>query len=259
MTELLKIEWLKVKAYRTFWLLSGLFLVIVPLILWSYELILKNNSQMATFLGAFSFPKAWETTAWIGSMMYPIMGILLIIFLTNENNFRTSRQNIIDGWSRDQYILAKFGVMITMALFMTLVITACAVFFGLRSGNGSPGDGMGMIWLIFVQSMDYLALAMFLGVFMRRAGVAIAIYVMYAYVFEFFISRLVDFKVRAHLGALFPLECTDRMIPGETKLVNQLASQGIQPFEQSTLQLIAIGYILLFGFLAYRRIKRSDL
>lgn len=259
MTQLLKIEWLKVKAYRTFWLLSGLFLVIVPLILWSYELILKNSSQVAAFIGAFSFPKAWETTAWIGSTMYPIMGILLIIFLTNENNFRTIRQNIIDGWSRDEYILGKFGVMITMAIFMTLVIAASALFFGLRSGQGNAMDGIGMIWLVFIQAMDYLAVALFLGVFMRRAGVAIAIYVMYAYVFEFFISRLVDFKVKAHMGALFPLECTDRMIPGETKLVNELASQGVKPFEQSTLQLIAIGYIILFCFLAYRRLKRADL
>ncbi len=31
------------------------------------------------FPGYVQFPKAWETTAWIGSMMYPIMGILLII------------------------------------------------------------------------------------------------------------------------------------------------------------------------------------
>lgn len=259
MTQLLKIEWLKVKAYRTFWLLTGLFVVIVPLILWTWELILKNNSQIAAFLGTFSFPKAWETTAWIGSMMYPIMGILLIIFLTNENNFRTNRQNIIDGWSRGQYIGAKFGVMLTMAVFMTLVIAVCALFFGLRSGQGDPSDGAGMLFYAFVQALDYLALAFFLGVFMRRAGVAIALYVMYAYVFEFFISRLIDFKVRAHLGALFPLECTDRLIPGEIKLVNELAAQGVKPFEKSTLLMIALGYICLFSFLAYRRIMRSDL
>ncbi len=49
------------------------------------------------------------------------------------------------------------------------------------------------------------------------------------------------------------------MIPGEVKLVNELASQGVKPFEKSTLLMIALGYIFLFSFLAYRRIMRSDL
>ncbi len=80
---------------------------------------------------------------------------------------------------------AKFGVMITMAIFMTLVIAVCALFFGLRSGQGSPSEGTGMLFYAFIQALDYLALAFFLGIFLKRAGVAIALYVMYAYVFEF--------------------------------------------------------------------------
>lgn len=260
MTDLLKIEWLKVKAYRTFWILSGLFLIGVPLICWAYESILLNANQMiSAYLSSFSFPKVWETAAWLGSWMSPVMGILLIISLTNENNFRTVRQNIIDGWSREQFFFAKYGTMISAAIFMTAVMALTSLFFGLKSGRGSVGDGTEFIWYAFVQNMTYLSLAFFLGIYMRRAGIAIAIYVMYAYIGEMALMGLLEFKVKFHSSVFLPLECTDRLIPGDSGIVRNLVREGGAPPSKATLQLIAFGWIILFGLLGWRKMKKSDI
>lgn len=260
MTDLLKIEWLKVKAYRTFWILSGLFLIGVPLICWAYESILLNANQMiSAYLASFSFPKVWETSAWLGSWMTPVMGILMIISLTNENNFRTIRQNIIDGWGREQYFFAKYGTMVSAALFMTAVMALTALFFGLKSGQGSAGDGVAFIWYAFVQNMTYLSLAFFLGIYMRRAGIAIAIYVMYAYIGEMAIVALLEFKVKFHSSVILPLECTDRLIPGDSGMIRNLVRQGGEPPTKATLQLIAFFWTALFGFLGWRKMKHSDI
>lgn len=260
MIQLLNIEWMKVKAYRTFWILTILFFIAVPLINLAFEGFTNKSGQVNLLLGSpFAFPKAWDTIAWLASFITPIMGIMLIIFLTNENNFRTVRQNIIDGWSRDQYIMAKFGVLITTTIFITIMIGVTTLFFGLKNGVGDATENIVFVFYAFVQSLAYLSLAFFLGVYMKRAGIAIAIYVMYVYVGEICIALLLDFQVKRHLGAFLPLECTDRLIPGLSNIVRKLSEQGNPPPSSSTYVLIAIAYIVLFNFLSWRKIKKADL
>ncbi|WP_346316242.1 ABC transporter permease [Chitinophaga sp. YIM B06452] len=260
MIQLLKIEWLKVRAYRTFWILTGLFLLAVPLLTWAFESILNSTNEMvARFLNAFTFPKVWDTTAWIGSLATPVIGIMLIIFLTNENNFRTVRQNIIDGWSRNQYINAKFGVLISGSLFITLVIAVTALVFGLKNGGGDVTDGSIFIWYTFTQSLAYLSMAFFLGVFMKRAGIAIGIYIMYVYVGEFAIAGLLDFKVKYHLGGFLPLECTDRLVPGMFDRLRDLMRKGGPGPSKTEYTLIAWAYIALFTYFSWYKMKKVDL
>ncbi len=258
MTQVLKIEWLKVKAYRTFWILIGLFTVAGPLLCMAYQSLNRQvSSKLPLFKDPFAFPEVYETTAWLTSYMTPVMGILLIILLTNENNFRTIRQNIIDGWSRDQFILAKFGVMIGMVLYITLLVALTAFVFGAQSG-GSPSEGTSMILLSALQSLTYLSIAFFLGTFMKRSGIAIAIYVFYAYVGEFMIAALLDFKVKTHSGAFLPMECTDRLISGGSKIIRQLASRATPP-SNTVYALTAVAYILIFCYFSWRKMKKADL
>lgn len=258
-THLLRTEWMKVKNYRTFWILIALFTLAAPLLCVAYQSINRNiTSKLPILQNPFSFPQVYETVGWLTSFMTPIMGILLIILLTNENNFRTLRQNIIDGWSRDQYIAAKFGVMLSMVLFITLLVALTALVFGLQNGGSTDGSAFKFIVWSALQSFTYLSAAFFLGTFMKRSGIAIAIYVFYAYIGEFMLSALLDFKVKFHAGAFLPLESTDRLLAGESRVLRRLMEQATPP-SATTYILIALAYIALFCFLSWRRLKRSDL
>lgn len=257
--HLLKIEWMKVKHYRTFWILIALFTVAAPLLCMAYQSVNRNiTSKLPILQDPFSFPQVYETVAWLTSFMTPVMGILMIILLTNENNFRTLRQNIIDGWSRDQYIAAKFSVMLCMVLFITLLVAVTALIFGLQSGGSADGDTFKYIVWSALQSLSYLSFAFFLGTFMKRSGIAIAIYVFYAYIGEFMLSMLLDFKVKFHSGAFLPFEATDRLLSGDSKVLRRLMELATPP-SATTYVLIALAYIALFCFLSWRRLKRSDL
>jgi ABC-type transport system involved in multi-copper enzyme maturation permease subunit len=259
MIQLLKIEWMKVKAYRTFWILIAIFTVAGPLLSSAYSSLNKRVfSKLPMVQNPFAFPEAWETVAWLTSFMTPVMGILLIILLTNENNFRTIRQNIIDGWSRDQYIAAKFGVMLGMVLFITLLVTLTAIVFGAQNG-GDASENLHIILWSALQSLTYLSAAFFLGTFMKRSGIAIAIYVFYAYVGEFMLAALLDFQVRFHAGAFLPMECTDRLLPGQaTKMMRKLMTEAPPP-SNSVYIITAVAYVLLFCYLSWRKMKKADL
>src|SRR5688572_27759840 len=105
MLHLLKIEWLKVKNYRTFWILLLLIMVSIPA--FNYMIFditdnsFGNSKQMKEMIlgRPFSFPTIWQTIGWISSLMLFIPALLLITITTNEFTYKTHRQNIIDGWA----------------------------------------------------------------------------------------------------------------------------------------------------------------
>src|SRR5580704_1643184 len=111
MIRLLKIEWMKVKNYRTFWIL--LLITIVSMPAFNYTVYdLTNNSfpkvRGKNILGSpFGFPEVWQTVAWNSALLLLIPAVFVITLTTNEFTYRTHRQNIIDGWGRNQFINVK--------------------------------------------------------------------------------------------------------------------------------------------------------
>ena len=111
MLRLLQIEWMKVKNYRTFWILLAITIVGMPAFNYTvYDL--SNNSfpkiKGKSILGTpFSFPDVWQTVSWNSSLLLIIPAVLIITLTTNEFTYKTHRQNVIDGWSRSQFINVK--------------------------------------------------------------------------------------------------------------------------------------------------------
>src|ERR1700694_1611313 len=108
MVHLLKIEWLKIKNYRAFWVFSVFYLVSIFLlnyIGWStHQRTTHDVPGSEVVLGQpFSFPNVWATVGWMSSWLLYFPGMMIIMLMTNEFNFKTHRQNIIDGLSRNQF------------------------------------------------------------------------------------------------------------------------------------------------------------
>src|ERR1039458_9860016 len=117
MKNLINTEWLKIKNYRAFWLLLGITALSYPGINYMFYAIYQKisegkgqaNAAAKFFIGnPFSFPEAWHTVAYFSSYFVFIPAVLVIMFITNEYTFKTHRQNIIDGWSRNQFMMSKF-------------------------------------------------------------------------------------------------------------------------------------------------------
>src|SRR6187431_330058 len=116
MFSLLKTEWLKIRNYPAFWLLIGLCLLSYPginyIFLKAFESIVKKENaagkMISVLLGKpFSFPEVWHTSAYLISVFVFIPSVLIIMLITNEYTYKTNRQNIIDGWSRRDFMFAK--------------------------------------------------------------------------------------------------------------------------------------------------------
>lgn len=265
--HLLKIEWLKLKNYRAFWIILALYAVCVigaNGIVYFINDNVRHNAKGGIgniVPSLYAFPGAWHITTFVSAFLFLFPGLLLIMHSCNEFSYKTSRQNIIDGIARRQYISIKLLLTVLMAAFATIVVFLAGLIWGFVATGSLAGVGTDMYYLFyfFVQTLVYSLLAVFLAHWVRRAGLAIGIYFGYSMIIENIISNLLYWLLSknnvAEYSQILPLQSSDSLIkvPGVEKVLT------MPTLSDNTLLLISFGYALLFSFLTYRRFVRKDL
>ena len=138
MQKLLKVEWMKVKNYSTFWVLSVLYLVSIFGAAFISNLIYQSRPKddkgmSGAIIGKpFDFPDVWHMVSFTSSFLMFMLGLLIIISITNEFSYKTHRQNVIDGWSRKEFILVKMLLTVVISLVATFAVFVTAIIFGLQ-------------------------------------------------------------------------------------------------------------------------------
>jgi ABC-2 type transport system permease protein len=262
MLHLLKIEWLKVKNYKAFWIFSILYsFAILGINYTGYyvnEVTAQTLPQGQLLLGTpYAFPKVWQTVGWMSSWLLYFPGILFIMLLVNEFNFKTHRQNIIDGWTRREFVSVKFVFAIIFSVIATFFNFLVALLFGsLTTGSSFSLEGIENVGYIFIQTVAYITFAMFLGVLFRRSGAAIAVFFLFGLIFEFLITLLINVKLNlAPVGYFLPLQVTDVMLP--IPFGNKIIYKGAP--DVWILVIASLIYICGYYFFAMKKFTTEDL
>jgi hypothetical protein len=266
MIKLLKIEWLKIKGYRTFWVLTTLFLISIIGINYSTyyikQITTQNNAQVNTILGApFSFPNVWHTVSYISSFLLFIPGLMIITSVTNEYSFKTTRQNIIDGWSRQQFIQVKIALVVILAAIATIFVFLTALLFGLISGDPFTLEKIEFIGYFFIQAVSYSMVALLMSVLIKRSGLAIGVFFIYSVIIEQGLGAFLNYKTMGlttfkGLGDYLPLNTTDNLIP--FPFFRKFVKFGTEPSIIVLLCLSAI-YLALYYYFTTRKFQNDDL
>lgn len=225
MLQLLKTEWLKLYKYPAFWLLTGVCLLtypginIITLNIFQ-ELVQKQSAAgqvLSMFLGnPFSFPEVWRTTAYFSSFFVFIPAVLVIMLITNEYSYKTQRQNVIDGWSRRDFMTAKFLDVVLVTLLLTGIYALVALVMGIVETTESNADRWSLLYyvgLFALQTFSQLSLAFLVGLILRKSFIALAVFLFYAVVAEPISVGLLKYKLKMDIGRFFPMEISDRIIP----------------------------------------------
>lgn len=233
MFNLLRTEWLKMRRYTAFWLLLGICLLSYPginyIFLNVFDTVLtqKNGAgqMMAMLLGdPFSFPEVWHTTAFFSSVFIFIPSVLVIMLITNEFSYKTHRQNIIDGWNRNQFMTAKVLDVALITLLLTLALSLTAFVIGIQdSPNPSTNtfDKFYYIGLFALQTFSQLSIAFLIGLILRKSFIALGVFLFYGLILEPSFVGIFKYKwLKNDLGRFFPMEISDRLIPPPTFMVN---------------------------------------
>lgn len=224
MTSLIKVEWLKMKKYNAFWWIMGLTALSYPGINYIFYMVYDNITNQPTEASKlakmaignpYAFPDVWHTVSYFSSFFLFIPSIVVIMFITNEYSFKTHRQNIIDGWGRGQFITSKLIDVLIITLIITLLYVAVTLVAGFANHTRLIRDTWGSFYfagLFALQTFAQLSLAFLTGFLVRKAFIALGIFVIYFFPVEPLVEGLLS-HYNISIAAYLPLEISDRMIP----------------------------------------------
>jgi ABC-2 type transport system permease protein len=223
MGNLLKTEWLKLKKYWAFWWMTGIVALAYPGMNYSIyfngykdQLKDKNWGPILRMLpNPFTFPDVWQTVAFISSLFVFIPSIVVIMFITNEYTFKTHRQNVIDGWSRKDFMMSKMIDVAIISLLVTILYFITAIIIGTTNSGTTSGEfwkGTQYIGLFFLQVFSQLSIALLIALLVRKAFIALGIFIFYFFPLEPILVALGK-RYANDAGEFLPLEISDRLIP----------------------------------------------
>jgi len=265
MNNLLAIEWLKIKKYRTFWVLMGLFLVLLPL--WNYMISTGmihmggGGKNGINFLStAYSFPEIWGNLGFWGSIFITFMSILVIIITTNEFEFKTNRQNVIDGWTRMEFFHGKVLMVIVFSIIVTAYVFVLGAIFGRVSSGSFNGlfNQIGGLGYFFVLSLDYMGFALLIGLLVRRSGLAIGLFLLYSLIIENILRFTINHYSDKPWGNLLMLQTTDELLPFPLMKMARNMMAGGPSISDTVYVSVALGWCLVYYFICRAVLLRKD-
>jgi len=187
MIRLLSIEFRKIMPYRMFWVMAGMYLLSMAFIFYGFPSLIDYFSMRSdapevklikNFL--YNFPDIWQNLAWIAGLRYFIkvlLGMIMVVLITNEYTYTTIRHNIINGLSRTDFLLGKIYLILFISLVSTLLILVSGLILGLSFSSVTTLQAMSgkLIFLLgyFIEVATYLLFALMLGLLVKRTGLAI--------------------------------------------------------------------------------------
>jgi ABC-2 type transport system permease protein len=225
MINLSKTEWLKIKNYPAFWGIIGITALSYPGINFlsynGYQNLIHKQGQggkIAKYVlgNPFTFPEVWHTVAYCCSFFVFIPAVIIIMLITNEYSYKTNRQNIIDGWSRRQFMTSKLIDVFIVTLLISILCLIASIVIGfvtLKDSNAGMWSLSYYIGLFALQTFSQLSLAFLVGFLVRKAFIALGIFIFYFIILENAaagILRYYNYDFRRFL----PLAISNRLIPG---------------------------------------------
>jgi len=263
MNSILAIEWLKIKKYRTFWVLIIFFFALLPL--WNifiYKGFISSGPKGGiNFLSqAYSFPSVWANFGFWGSIFILFPSILMIILTANEYGFRTHRQNVIDGWSRLQAFHAKCLMVLSLSIISTLYLFITGALMGISVSGGTTffTTDLKMVGYFFLLSLNYLGFAFFITTLIRKSGLSIGLFLLYSLILENMLKGIMNWFLPVNYGNLLPLQSSDELLPLPfMKMATGLLSDKAA-IPDYTLVLFSLGWCLVYYLIGRRLILRRD-
>jgi ABC-type transport system involved in multi-copper enzyme maturation permease subunit len=227
-----------------------------------------------------AFPGEWST---ILTDMPPLgsffVAVVLMLLISSEFTWRTARQNIIDGLSREEWFRAKLILLpIVVILFLALQVTIGGSFALIGTWLSTTTEPL--MSAIDLASLGGLALAIFgmgslafmLAFLTRNSGSAISLFFLYVTIGEGILVMLIRQRIQALAPATryFPasvfMKLQDRLTY-DPVFLERMTTAALEagrtppqiPPSLSLMVPLAFIYSLTFIAIAYNVYRRRDL
>lgn len=217
--HLLSIEWLKAKSNTLFWVVLIGFTILFSIgILYSKKIVPFASPPLPALSTFLEFPTIWDYQGHIGNWLVCIfLGFLMINSITSEIGYKTMRQNIIDGLTKDDFLLGKALFAVCLATFATLIFIISTIIIGLVHTSDVDlsliFDTNGLIPRFWLMSIGYLSIASFISFGVKRSGLSYIFYFAYIFLIEFGIRMLQFYYFKSRAMLFYPVNVIEDLVP----------------------------------------------
>lgn len=177
-----------------------------------------NEFQLARE-GIFEFPYIWHFTTYSAAIFKLFIAIVVITMMTNEYSYGTLKQNLIDGLSKQEFILSKFLSLVLLAIVSTIFVFIFTLILGLIY---SKDTSVGIIFTdlqylvgYFFKLVGFFSMCLFLAVLVKKSAFALGLLFVWN-IIEGIVGLILTFSVsekRAdQIMSFFPLDAMSNLI-----------------------------------------------
>jgi ABC-type transport system involved in multi-copper enzyme maturation permease subunit len=179
----------------------------------------------------------------------------------SEYTYRTHRQNVIDGLSRNQYITTKILFILTLALFSTIIAFIAAFVTGISSGAAISFEDFRFIPYFLIQTIAYLSVAFLFALLLKKSVLTAGIFFIYTLIIENVLEKYIN-KINTgvdKIGGFLPVASSEHLLlPDGVKMLMNMLRTG-DPHSEYAYLVASIVYIVLCYFACYYIYKKQDL
>ena len=215
----------------------------------------------------YEFPTVWDYQGYAGSWLtFFFLGFLVLHMFTSEVSYKTMRQNIITGYTKKEYFLAKLGVIITISILSTVLYFISSLVLGMFHTPGWDWslaiDNNYACLRYFLMSMGYLTFAFLIANLFRTGGLSMFFYFAYGLVLEPIIKGIHGYFLRNSSMNLWPMNLIEDNMPFPLFKTSNEFIKTQSDFEMlnatSTIYIGSIIYIALFIYLSWLLFMKKD-
>ena len=227
-------------------------------------------------MGIFNFPYIWHFNTYVAALLKFFLAIVIVSMMANEYSYGTLKQNLIDGLSKQEFILSKFLTVVLFALCSTLFVFVMTLILGFCFSSYTELDVVFMdleyLLAFFVKLTGFFSFCLFLGILVKRSAFALGFLLVWS-IFESIIKGILVFKLfpnsntGSYITQFLPLEAMSNLIIEPFSRLSIIKSIGTQIGVENTKDygvhylsvLIVMVWIFLFVYFSYKLLKNRDL
>jgi ABC-type transport system involved in multi-copper enzyme maturation permease subunit len=267
MKRLLSIEWIKLRHYKPFWILSSLYFIGLLLtflggqffLMWIDSEGVVFRGIKATMLPIYDFDDIWHNFTYLASLVRVVPALIFLIMVTNEYSYKTLRQNIIDGMSRSEFLHSKLLLALVYSLASMLFIFLSGLIIGLIYSPVKDFDSIfGRADFLLGHGMEmfaFFSFTLFLSILIRRTGFALVLLLIYSIMLEPLLALYIGYKMDGP-EIFFPIKSINLLV--ENPFAKYILLETQDHVKLGSVAIVLV-WTLLFNYGSYLILRKRDL
>ena len=261
MGKALSLEWFKLRRRLATW---GIYLIFLTLSIFLFgSFFYSARGHGGPYWG---LPEALPDILTVGSPIASIFtAVLAALVVSSDFEWKTSRQNVMDGLSRSSWFVAKLLLLLAMCLAMygtQLVLGGTLAFIDTHSAHRVVSSYQLSAYLtasfgVLLAMCCYSAIAMLISIAVRSSGPAIGLTLIYGVLDNIVARTLQGFHLDA-VAAWLPFQVHTALLDFQQYLPHTTSASSYH-WNTSTLLLAGLSWTVAIAVTAHRVYFKRDL